>query len=86
MKYFFPDSQDFVDPNFDFETEKNKPLRVTQRDDVYAHHLLERPYDGLLISKAIVEGIPGKTDKTRYSRGQKYRLFREGAHRFFRLT
>lgn len=86
MKYFFPDSQDFVDPNFDFETEKNKLLRVTQRDDVYAHHLLERPYDGLLISKAIVEGIPGKTDKTRYSRGQKYRLFREGAHRFFRLT
>ncbi|HAS8178165.1 TPA: tRNA-guanine transglycosylase [Vibrio vulnificus] len=86
MKYFFPDSQDFVDPNFDFETEKYKPLRVTQRDDVYAHHLLERPYDGLLISKAIVEGIPGKTDKTRYSRGQKYRLFREGAHRFFRLT
>jgi hypothetical protein len=71
MKYFFPDSQDFVDPNFDFETEKNKLLRVTQRDDVYAHHLLERPYDGLLISKAIVEGIPGKTDKTRYSRGKK---------------
>ncbi|TKF96044.1 tRNA-guanine transglycosylase [Vibrio lentus] len=86
MKYFFPDSQDFVDPLFDFETEKHQSLRVTQRDDVYAHHLLAKPYDGLLISKAIVDGLPGKTDKTRYSRGQRYRLYREGAHQFFRLS
>ncbi|OLQ95155.1 hypothetical protein BIY21_06805, partial [Vibrio ponticus] len=85
MKYFFPDSQDFVDPNFNFETEKHKPLRVIQRDDVYAHHLLPRPYDGILISKSIVEGLPGRTDRTRYTKGQKYRLYREGAHRFFRF-
>ncbi|TOB84428.1 tRNA-guanine transglycosylase, partial [Vibrio parahaemolyticus] len=48
--------------------------------------IIKRPYDGLLISKAIVEGVPGRTNKTRYSDGQKYRLFREGAHRFFRLN
>lgn len=86
MKYFFPDSQDFVDPLFNFETEKHQSLRVIQRDDVYAHHLLAKPYDGLLISKAIVDGLPGKTNKTRYSRGQRYRLYREGAHQFFRLS
>ena len=86
MKYFFPDSQDFVDPEFDFITEKRDPLRVRQRDDAYAHQMLNtRPYDGLLISKAMVEGVPGKTSKTRYSEGQKYRLYREGAHRYFRL-
>ncbi|MFA0415268.1 tRNA-guanine transglycosylase DpdA [Vibrio renipiscarius] len=86
MKYFFPDSQDFVDPNYDFDAEKHSPLRVSQRDDVYAHHLLPKPYDGLLISKAIVDGVPGNTSKTRYSRGQRYRLYREGAHAFFRLS
>lgn len=86
MKYFFPDSQDFVNPEFDFVSEKVINGHVRQRDDVYAHELLKRPYDGLLISKAIVEGVPGRTNKTRYSDGQKYRLFREGAHRFFRLN
>ncbi len=85
MKFFFPDSQDFVDPNFDFVSEKRTPLRVRQRDDVYAHEIIKRPYDGILISKAIVEGVPSRANKTRYSEGQKYRLFREGAHRFFRL-
>lgn len=85
MKYYFPDSQDFVDPNFDFVSEKRELMHVRQRDDVYAHEILKRPYDGLLISKAIVEGIPGQPNKTRYSEGQRYRLFREGAHRFFRL-
>lgn len=86
MKFFFPDSLDFVDPNFDFVSEKKTILRVRQRDDVYAHELLNRPYDGILMSKAIVEGVPGVTSKTRYTEGQRYRLFREGAHRFFRLN
>ncbi|MDN3716556.1 tRNA-guanine transglycosylase DpdA [Vibrio breoganii] len=86
MKFFFPDSQDFVDPHFDFATEKKSSLRVRQRDDVYAHQLFaKKPYDGLLISKAVVEGVPGHSNKTRYSEGQRYRFFREGAHRFFRL-
>ncbi|OBT13537.1 hypothetical protein A9264_14060 [Vibrio sp. UCD-FRSSP16_10] len=86
MKFFFPDSQDFVDPYFDFITEKKSSLRVRQRDDVYAHQLFaKKPYDGILISKAVVDGVPGHSSKTRYSEGQRYRFFREGAHRFFRL-
>lgn len=85
MKFFFPDSQDFVNPTFNFMSETKNNCYVRQRDDRYAHELLQRPYDGILISKAIVEGIPGRPNKTRYSEGQKYRFFREGAHRFFRL-
>ncbi|GAL30169.1 archaeosine tRNA-ribosyltransferase type 5 [Vibrio variabilis] len=86
MKYFFPDSQDFVDPSFDFETEQKSILRVRQRDDVYAHELItQKPYDGLLVSKAIVDGLPGHSCKTRYSTGQRFRFYREGAHRYFRL-
>ena len=56
MKFFYADSLDLVDPVFDFEAEKSRnPKRVPQRDDVYAHELMEgeRPYDGLLVSKAI---------------------------------
>lgn len=85
MKFFFPDSQDFINPTFDFISEKKMRCYVRQRDDKYAHELLKRPYDGILVSKAIVEGIPGQSNKTRYSEGQRYRLYREGAHRFFRL-
>ena len=33
MKFFFADSQDMVDPSFDFETEKRSEWRVRQRDD-----------------------------------------------------
>lgn len=83
MQYFFPDSQDLVDPTFDFETERRSIDRVRQRDDVYAHELFSRAaYDGLLVSKAIVDGIGAGAG--RYTLGQRQRLLREGAHRFFR--
>ena len=41
MKFFFPDSQDQIDPTFDFVTEERSILRVRQRDDLYAHEALE---------------------------------------------
>lgn len=84
MKFFFPDSHDFVDPSFNFETEKNNEHRVIQRDDLYAHEIFEAPvYDGILVSKAIVDGVSGV--KGRYSIAQRQRFFREGIYRFFRL-
>lgn len=84
MRFFFPDSQDQVDPSFDFLTEERDPLRVRQRDDRYAHEVLTpAPYDGLLVSKAIVDGLAGEAGK--YTRAQRHRLYREGARRFFRL-
>ncbi len=85
MKFFFPDSLDMVDPSFDFETETRSPNRVRQRDDVYAHEVFGRPpYDGLLVSKAIVDGTA--VSSGRYTIAQRHRLLREGVRQFFRLT
>jgi len=85
MKFFFPDSQDQVDPSFDFVTEQRSIYRVRQRDDRYAHEVIApAPYDGLLVSKPIVDGLPGASGK--YTGAQRNRLYREGAHRFFRLS
>lgn len=84
MKYYLPDSQDHVDPSFDFETEKRDVLRRRQRDDLYAHELLHaRSYDGLLVSKGIVDGF-GETG-SRYTLAHRHRLLRSGARAFFRL-
>ena len=60
MNFFFPDSQDLVDPSFDFRTERRAPTRVRHRDDLYAHEVFsEQVYDGLLVSKGIVDGLSG---------------------------
>jgi hypothetical protein len=84
VKFFFPDSQDVIDPSFDFETERHPPHRVRQRDEVYAHEALKRaPFHGILVSKAIVDGDERKVG--RYTIPQRGRLYRQGVHRFFRL-
>lgn len=84
MKFFFPDSQDLVDPSFDFVTEKRNDTRIRQRDDLYAHEVFDSPpYDGMLVSKAIVEGTGGTTG--RYTLGQQRRFFAEGVREFMRL-
>jgi hypothetical protein len=84
MKFFFPDSQDQIDPGFNFQTEQSSEFRVRQRDDRYAHEVLTRPaYDGLLVSKPIVDGLPGVSGK--YTNAQRHRLYRIGVRRFFRL-
>ena len=86
MRYFYPDSQDQVDPLFDFVTEEHPVHRIRQRDDRYAHEVLAtRPFDGLLISKSIVDGHRGVASG-RYSTASRQRFYREGARRFFRLT
>src|SRR3954451_25357131 len=84
MKFFFPDSQDLVDPGFDFEKERWSEGRVRQRDDLYAHEIFrKRAFDGLLVSKGIVDGFGGVG--SRYSLGQRNRLLRNGVREFFRL-
>ncbi len=89
MRFFFPDSQDFVDPGFDFERETYSPGRIRQRDDRYAHEVFPAPpYNGMLISKAIIDGKgDGKTgeDDKKYTDAQRHRLLRVGAREFFRL-
>ncbi len=79
MKFFFPDSQDQVDPSFNFETEERSELRLIHRDDHYAHEEFARtPFDGILLSMAMIE-------HGRYTLPQKHRLYRSGIRRFFRL-
>jgi hypothetical protein len=78
MLYFFPDSQDLVDPSFDFKKETRGISRLRQRDDYYPHEIFDRPpYDGILISRAIVD--------ERYTLAQKQRLLRLGAREFLRI-
>ncbi len=85
MKYFLPDSQDLVDPSFDFERETRSIDRMRQRDDQYAHEVFSTPaYDGVLVSKGIVDG-GGAGATTRYTIAQRQRLLRLGAREFFRL-
>lgn len=84
MRFYFPDSQDQIDPSFDFLTEERSLYRVRQRDDHYAHEALRTPpFDGLLVSKAIVDGLPGAAGK--YTVAQRHRLYRVGVRQFFRL-
>lgn len=84
MKFYFPDSQDQVSPTYDFIHDEYSPLRVRQRDDRYAHEVLTLPaYDGLLVSKAIVDGTIQGVGK--YSMPQRQRLYRLGVRGFFRL-
>jgi hypothetical protein len=84
MKFFFPDAQDLVDPSFDFDTEERSEQRLRHRDDQYAHEVFPTPpYDGLLVSKAVVEG--NGSDGGRYTLAQRQRLLRAGAREFFRL-
>jgi hypothetical protein len=84
MKFFFPDSQDQIDPGFDFATEEHPALRVRQRDDLYAHEALDgHVIDGLLVSKAIVDGTASGAGK--YTAAQRNRMYRVGVRHFFRL-
>ncbi|MER5418949.1 tRNA-guanine transglycosylase DpdA [Streptosporangium roseum] len=84
MKFYFPDSLDQVSPTFNFLTEEHSPYRVRQRDDKYAHEVLEpQPYDGLLVSKAIVDGSVKGAGK--YTMPQRQRLYRLGVSEYFRL-
>lgn len=82
MKFLFADSQDYIDPGFDFLREEYSPDRRVQHDDVYPHEFFEKPpYDGLLVSRATVgdANIQGK-----YTTSQSLRFRRDGGRAFLR--
>lgn len=84
MKFYFPDSQDQVSPTYDFINDEYLPHRVRQRDDVYAHQIVTPiPYDGILVSKAVVDGSIKGSGK--YTAGQRERLYRFGVRKFLHL-
>lgn len=84
MKFIFADAMDFVDPEFDFENDRNGTTRVAHWDDQYPHEFLEQvPYDGILVSRGIVGDI---NNQGKYTLAQMMRFRREGARRFLRYT
>jgi queuine/archaeosine tRNA-ribosyltransferase len=84
MKFIYSDALDMVDPGFDFVRDSHAAKRNPYWDDQFAHEIFKTPpYDGMLISRAIVGGTFGSG---KYSDAQARRLRREGARSFLRLT
>lgn len=58
MKFFLPNFEDMVDPEYDFITEQYSPKRKESgrfNHDWYAHQFFEKPiFDGMLVSKAVI--------------------------------
>src|SRR5262249_33907698 len=80
----FADSQDLVDPEFDFTEETRGTDRIRQRSEKYAHEVFLAPaYDGLLVSKGIGDAAGGSS---RFSLAQRHRLRRLGARDVYRLS
>ncbi|MDY6785794.1 MAG: tRNA-guanine transglycosylase DpdA [Cyanobacteriota bacterium] len=76
MEYFIPEWDDFVDPEYCFQQDSHPPYRRPYFDDVYAHQIYPRPnYDGILVSKVVVDKSPTK----------KKRLYEWGIHKYLRL-
>lgn len=83
MQFFFADAHDYIDPDYDFLADTSALSRQPQRDDLYAHEYLDKPpYDGILVSRAIVGDTDGRASK--YSTAQVMRFKREGARAFLR--
>lgn len=84
MKFIFSDSLDMVDPDFDFIEDRNAPNRRPYWDDVFPHELfVNPPYDGMLVSKAMVGDY---RIKGAYTESQAMRFYRVGVREFLRLT
>ncbi|MDJ0578627.1 tRNA-guanine transglycosylase DpdA [Crocosphaera sp.] len=77
MKYFIPEWDDYVDPNFDFIQDQFTPNRIPHKDDFYAHQLFESPnYDGILVSKVVF-------DK---SKKKQKAILQQGIHDYIRFS
>ncbi|QFT22655.1 queuine tRNA-ribosyltransferase [Pseudomonas sp. THAF187a] len=88
MKFLYADTQDYVDPEYDFLNDRNAPGRKRYWDDQYAHEMMSpAPYDGLLVSMSAVRPAAGVSNsKVRYSTAEQQRFLREGARKFLRLN
>lgn len=87
MKFLYSDTQDYVDPNYDFLTDSSPSKRERYWHDQYAHEIMDTaPYDGLLVSMSAIRQADGvAASKVRYSTAEEQRLLREGARRFLRF-
>lgn len=87
MKFLYSDTQDFVDPAYDFIEDRSPPGRERYWDDAYAHELMTpAPYDGLLVAMSAVRQANGvATSKVRYSTKEEQRMLRDGVRKFLRF-
>jgi hypothetical protein len=87
MKFLYSDTQDYVDPGYDFLNDRSSPGRERYWTDVYAHECMSpAPYDGLLVSMSAVRQANGvASSKVRYSTREEQRLLRDGARKFLRF-
>jgi hypothetical protein len=87
MKFLYSDTQDYVDPNFDFLADASLSTRERYWQDKYAHEVMDRaPYDGLLVAMSAVRKAKGvAASKVRYTTAEEQRLLRDGARRFLRF-
>ncbi len=77
MRYFIPEWDDLVNPNYDFITDTHPPgTGDAYEHALYAHQIFEEPpYDGILVSKVVVEGKKRK----------KELLTQLGVHQYLRV-
>src|SRR5688572_22892675 len=84
MKFIYADSLDYVDPRYDFIADRSPEDREPYWDDAYPHEILGySPYDGILVSKAIVGGYRGAG---KYTSEQRMRFRLVGAREFLRFS
>jgi hypothetical protein len=76
MQYFMPEWDDYVDPNYNFETDTLTPHRKPQFDDIYAHQMFDSyNYDGILVSRTVFDKSPVK----------RARILKDGIHQYIRF-
>jgi len=87
VKFLYSDTQDYVDPRYDFLTDSSPSTRERYWNDQYAHEIMApAPYDGLLVSMSAIRQAEGvASSKVRYSTAEEQRMLREGARRFMRF-
>ncbi len=84
MKYIYADSCDYVSPDYDYTNDSFNETRTPYWDDCFPHEMLNTaPYDGMLVSRAIV-GDKHATGK--YSEPMAMRFRRIGAREHLRLN
>jgi len=85
MKFIFADAQDTIDPNYDFLNDQFSKNRRIQITDKYPHEVFEKkPYDGMLISRGLLDDGVYKSSSRAYSMAQSQGLRNVGVKRFLR--
>lgn len=83
MKFLYADALDYVDPQYDFDNDRRARHGRAHANDEFPHEFFRQaPYDGLLVSRAIVGD---HLRKGKYSESQSMRFQREGARKFLRF-